>query len=1035
MSRKADMENNQNKHKGGSYGFITLLLCFLLLFFSFGSVNRFVKNQTGELYVANIVAVKDTNTKKVYKYEPSYATISDKKKSILISSEVNNSSSNYLLRHSTSNTNTENDYTELVELTEDTRFFKAPTMEIVSNGKEVKGKFRPHTLVGIDIDGDNNKDFFAYVDVNGNYSIDMSSYPLTREKIEQLKKEKIAVTQVIQTKQESSKIKSNINIVDGKAIVQGTAPANSKIMVITPDNSQFESSTNDKQKFHIEIDDESSIQEGTYTVIAKDNKNNIVARSQEIVDVPTNDSKLSKIFSNLPKPSLLNFSKEKSPKYVEKTDIIETPSKDKEQPKVSKHKITPNKNTIKFEINYVDINKVQRTLVAQKTKQYNWFLTYTPKGVSINQKTGVVTLDKSAQDISVNGYDNTSNYTSVYTCSSSSACDFEPLSDNLIVEHEKLAFDGYSAFISAVLCSMVLGIVLLYYFGTSIFSVYIGLSGLFTVRLFITMARTLHDIRVSAWIPLSAAELLVIPLFFAVMIERNKSLQKKNLNLFMVILVPLLFALWYWWNTSDIEGLTNSIKYATESKLKLNWRNSYIHNVIFVALIFIATVLYGYILKFFDIIVNSKNSKVIGIALLFIITCIFSIISVQVYAVLSALMALFAYIIYKYEEKLPSSRFFSFALLAFFIIYLPLLLVNLYLEKGAVLFLVMFSIAVFIICQKTYPIKINIKIFSIIVCYALAILISVLSINTWHVKIFVLLVLSGLFGLIYWLSVGKGFNRGQPNKLLMISLQLGGVLGIVLIFLLLLLKSVVLSYTTETITKSKDNYSQFEMIEIPVIDSLISPAHIEKKLWENEHEKTVELVNELRKHSQKDFSKNMLNIRMRVYGWLVGQPYNSVLWPSTMAKIESMERVKASSIPDNDNFWFGDDKLAERYLFEEKGALSGIDYEHAIGLYYIKVNGVFGLLIILLCYCSMYVGLPKTNILVRVYVLTLTLVTTWITLQSQGVFPTLGINPPFLVSNSFLKDLFPSIVLLVIALLFFNEKGKQNESQNKEILE
>lgn len=175
----------------------------------------------------------------------------------------------------------------------------------------------------------------------------------------------------------------------------------------------------------------------------------------------------------------------------------------------------------------------------------------------------------------------------------------------------------------------------------------------------------------------------------------------------------------------------------------------------------------------------------------------------------------------------------------------------------------------------------------------------------------------------------------------------------------------------------------------------------------------AELLTEYKRHG------DGVNNKMRLYGWLLGHPFDRVLFSGSYGRLQALERAKASSIPHA--LFEGDASVARsEKISRSASALDGYQYEHAVGINLIRPLGLSGCVFIWLALAYLFKSIPKENQAGRYLIALLLLASVWLLLQTQGVFPISGQSLPLLTVNSFAKDFFPILMALIIYLSFFS---------------
>lgn len=160
------------------------------------------------------------------------------------------------------------------------------------------------------------------------------------------------------------------------------------------------------------------------------------------------------------------------------------------------------------------------------------------------------------------------------------------------------------------------------------------------------------------------------------------------------------------------------------------------------------------------------------------------------------------------------------------------------------------------------------------------------------------------------------------------------------------------------------------------------------------------------------------NLKMRLYGWLIGHPYDRIMWRGDYSKLGGLEQIKVSSLPES--FWFGDGRITSGDVLGSRNAKDGLNYEHLFGIYFLKP---FGFMAISLC-LSLYVGcLLKDKLLndcFYFYWVFLLWIVGWVMMQTLGLVPLIGNGMPLINPLSLSKDFIPFTSLLLYLQIILN---------------
>lgn len=577
--------------------------------------------------------------------------------------------------------------------------------------------------------------------------------------------------------------------------------------------------------------------------------------------------------------------------------------------------------------------------------------------------------------------------------------------DGKVLQFKELGFEPWYAFLWALILCFCLGLCVRYR-RLGDLNIFIAVTLLCSLRFFMSISETLFQSQYANLITLTSLELMIIPIMAATLVQSSvvntRQYHSSKIDYLIILGLPIfLFLFWYrFFCVSDVSvklsdkssiaetrnHITNVVHYVTSvyfnefisSVIHFNGFKSIKHPSYFAEFIFI----FG--LFFFNFIVNViyknifKETITIIVALLITVTLMCSGLSQLAakedgsglkaipYAALLILLLPFVSIIFKYwgEGMLKNAKKINIVIVVTFLL---LVLGALFYDSGAVVVLLVACLAICLVFE-----------------------------------------LNGRGNIEY-------VNKTKLLKYTRLTFRIGFVvLGLIVLIPLVTKYYFIGKMEPYYMSSKNDHIEDRNIIKTPenswLLETLNPCVLPDKSRLEPAD------INRLDTCFKTYFTENRTS-RVRIYSWLIGQPFDRIWSPQTYGYLGGGEQARANSIPNNT--WLGDKVVPQPdNLGFITGEKNGFMYEHAAGLFLIKPLGLIAGIAFWMALIYLYISIPRDNQGAKIYVAIIGFISVWLILQTQGVFPVIGQSLPFMTISSFSKDFFPMVCGLLIYLYF-----------------
>lgn len=571
--------------------------------------------------------------------------------------------------------------------------------------------------------------------------------------------------------------------------------------------------------------------------------------------------------------------------------------------------------------------------------------------------------------------------------------------DNVFTAKIKtLGFD-FSAIYVAMLLSLILCFVAIIYFPLGTAGVCVALSMLLSVRLFMATSLMLNQIDYAAQVFTATVELLLLPITVAGIVTLYSSTNQQQNNLLVLFkndlikTLSLLFALpiillILWWAVCvypDIALKNNIYPNSIAYFLAFNWTNWSKYQGYWVELSLVVVLFIGYFLTFYYCFIRDFIKKPWFLSVAFLLIAILSTVASYMGGA-------------EGKKSIPN--------------------------VGLMMLLVPWGVfSLYRLIMITW----NSMSFWQVLRYMLAVLVALgSSVGLFFIGFFFRDVKDiGAYAVYFPATILAMYVvfvlpiKGKQGWFIG-GIKLLAILCLVVLTAMVALKSYTISYISHQVTKN--GYAQINTNGLLCIknfcqlDDWLMPIQLpDTTVMSNEQ---INIVVEKIQNYKDD--PNGVNAKMRLYGWLIGHPFDRIVFQKPYENLAGLEQARASSIPEH--LFVGDEKVAKTEdITNRPTASDGYQFEHAIGINLIRPLGLSVCLLIWGALLLLFFSTPKSNQAGQLYITILLFASVWLLLQTQGVFPVSGQSMPLLAVNSFAKDFFPILMGLIMYLAFFSD--------------